>query len=125
LDDSVDDEDGEIDDDANYLKLMQRLNPLRMACGVGRTPLDGSLGDEDSEDHEMNVDVKSERERPKSMNGRKLVKHDRDVDQSEVDVAKKKKVRKPIEYSEFAFTKKLRTLVEELKRVEAEEPLGK
>jgi hypothetical protein len=141
--------------------LIQRLNPLRIACAGGRIPLDDSADDEndDSEDDEPEHCIKSENVRPKNKSrslvkhdpddddnddnkddepdhyiksenvrpkkkSRSLVKHDPDDDESDLDPPKKK-VRKPKEYSKFAFTTKLRTLIEEFKRVQAEDPSGK
>jgi len=69
----------------HYLALMQKLNPLRIACAGGKVP----LNDDSTQEHA-----------------------DEDSDDDDVPKNQKKKTQK---YSDFAFTSKFFTLVKELK----------
>jgi hypothetical protein len=80
----------------HFLALMQKLNPLRIACAGGRIPLD----DDHNETEEEN-----------------------DSDEDD-DIEEKPKKRKAKKLSEFAFTSKLKTLVAELERNRIDDPTG-
>ena len=79
----------------HYLLLLQRLMPMRVACSGGRVPL---------------VDDGN-------------VATDADEDEALVEEPKKKG-KKVQQFSEFAFTSKLQTLVNELKQVRQQDPNG-
>ena len=79
----------------HYLLLRQRLMPMRVACSGGRVPL---------------VDDGN-------------VATDADEDEAMVEETKKKG-KKVQQFSEFAFTSKLQTLVNELKQVRQQDPNG-
>jgi hypothetical protein len=84
----------------HYLKLIQRLVPLRIACAGGRVPL------YEEEDKENQVDEDSD-------------------DESESGAHRKKKnTRKLKSFTEFAYTSKLQALIGELERVQTEDPSG-
>ena len=84
----------------HYLKLIQRLIPLRIACAGGRVPL------YEEEDNENEDEEGSD-------------------DGSEGDVRRKKKsTRKLKSFTEFAYTSKLLALIGELERVQTEDPSG-
>jgi SNF2 family DNA or RNA helicase len=80
-----------------FLKLTQILLPLRVACAGGKTPLPSdSAPVEDDSDNE-----------------------------DEEGAGKKKHKKRIVKFSDYAFQSKLKTLIEELKRVREEDSTGK
>jgi hypothetical protein len=84
----------------HYLKLIQRLIPLRVACAGGHVP----LYEEDD--------------------NQKEVAEDSDDESEDGGRPKKKNSRKPKSFTEFAYTSKLLALIGELERVQNEDPSG-
>jgi hypothetical protein len=80
----------------HYLRLTQKLTPLRIACSGGQVPLD-DVSDDGAEDEA----------------------HD------DEEGGGKPKGKKPVQFSDFAFKSKLQTLVSELQRVRDEDSTGK
>jgi hypothetical protein len=85
----------------HFLALTQKLMPLRIACAGGHIPLDNVRTETEAEDEEGNKD---------------------DENNEDKDAPKK---RKPKQFSKFAFTSKLKTLVSELERLRTDDPTGK
>ena len=93
---------------SNYLKLTQKLTPLRVACAGGQVPLEDTrvAGKKEEEDDgsgepgETGEDDESGEEKPKK---------------------KRKKVQV---FSDFAFVSKLQTLIKELKDVRTKDKTG-
>jgi hypothetical protein len=81
----------------HYLKLTQKLTPMRIACAGGQIPLDDDAGD---------------------------VVADEENDTDAEDVDQPKKGKKPQKFSDFAFTSKLLTLVNEMERVREQDSTG-
>jgi SNF2 family DNA or RNA helicase len=79
----------------HYLKLSQRLTPMRVACSGGCIPLDG--------------DTEYDEEDPN------------DSDEEKKPAARKKQEK----YSDFCFTAKFNVLLRELKRARDEDPTSK
>jgi len=78
----------------SYLKLSQKLTPLRVACAGGKVPLEDTAVVEDNEE----------------------------MDSDEDEPKKGKKVQ---QFSDFAFTSKLKTLIEELQSVRTKDKTSK
>jgi len=91
---------------SNYLKLTQKLTPLRVACAGGQIPLeDTSVAEKEHDDGsgepgENGEDGESGDEKPKK---------------------KRKKVQV---FSDFAFLSKLQTLIKELEDVRTKDKTG-
>ena len=77
--------------------MKQGLKPIQIACAGGRIPIDDGAPTEEDEDDE------EEEEEPSG----------------------KKKKKKEQQYSDFAFTSKLKRLVEELKEARDKDPTCK
>ena len=86
---------------SHYLKLTQKLTPLRIACAGGAVPLEADNDNEDSKDA------------------------DGDDDEGDTESKKKKKVKKAIVYSDFVFQSKMFKLIEELKTARDRDPSSK
>jgi hypothetical protein len=72
--------------------------PLRIACAGGRIPLDDAPTEPGAIDEDDNNDNDEDEDAPKK--------------------------RKPKQFSKFAFTSKLKTLVSELERLRTDDPTG-
>jgi hypothetical protein len=72
--------------------------PLRIACAGGRIPLDDAPTEPGEGDEDGNNDDDEDEDAPKK--------------------------RKPKQFSKFAFTSKLKTLVSELERLRTDDPTG-
>lgn len=77
-----------------FLKLSQKLTPLRVACSGGNYPISGFDDDDDGDATEAD-----------------------DVDQTT-----QKKKKKEVKYSNFAFTSKFNVLLAELERIRDDDP---
>jgi len=90
----------------NYLKLTQKLSPLRIACAGGHVPIDDGdpAGEGDPEEEQNDGDGAEE------------------ADEKGTTPKKRKKEQA---YSKFAFTSKLRALVNELENVRTKDETGK
>jgi hypothetical protein len=84
----------------HYLKLIQRLIPLRIACAGGHVPLYEEVDNENE------------------------VVEDSDDESEGGERRKKKSTRKLKCFTEFAYTSKLLALIGELERVQIEDPSG-
>jgi hypothetical protein len=80
----------------HYLKLSQKLTPLRVACSGGSYPLPGVDDDEGLEDSVEDGE-----------------------NQSRATTKKQKKI---VRYSDFAFTSKFKVLLSELERIRDKDP---
>jgi SNF2 family DNA or RNA helicase len=83
----------------HYLKLSQKLVPIRIACSGGKVPLM-----EDNEDAEKEIDVDDD-------------DHEKDTE--------KKRVKREQKFSDFAFTSKLQSLIHELKNIRQKDNTSK
>ena len=79
-----------------YLKLTQKLTPLRVACAGGRIPLDDNSGAGNNEEDDGSGD----------------------------DDEPKKRKKKVQAFSDFSFTSKLNTLIKELQDIRAKDKMG-
>lgn len=115
---------------SHYLKLIQGLTPLRIACAGGRIPIDeksGKVAVSDTLLEEMGdetamsgADDESDEESVKPKKGRRGKGKVKDAENEEsVKPKKKKKVQV---FSESSFQSKFIVLIEELKRIRNEEP---
>lgn len=85
----------------HYLRLLQKLTPMRIACSGGHVPLE----DEAAVDLATGEDP--------------LDTTDENLD------GKTKKSRKHVKFSDFAFSSKFHALLRELKRIRETDPSGK
>jgi hypothetical protein len=83
-----------------YLKLSQKLTPMRVACSGGTYPLEDINEEEDT---------------------------DNDASDEEMDdePRKDRKKKKEVKYSDYAFTSKFKVLLSELERIRDEDPTCK
>jgi hypothetical protein len=80
-----------------YLKLSQKLTPMRVACSGGKYPLE-DINEEENTDN--------------------------DASDEEMDDEPRKK-KKQVIYSDYAFTSKFKVLLSELERIRDEDPTCK
>ncbi len=92
---------------SHYLKLMQKLTPLRIACSGGQIP----LSDDCDAAEDDNSEEKSSERKKRGRRG-----------QAKDVAAKPKKAKKVTTYSEFRFQSKFNVLIEELKSIRDKEP---
>jgi hypothetical protein len=78
----------------HFLKLSQKLTPLRVACSGGKYPISGC-------DDDDNGDV---------------------TEADDLDQTTQKKKKKVVKYSDFAFTSKFIVLLAELERIRDDDP---
>lgn len=86
---------------SHFLKLKQKLMPMRIACAGGHTPMEGSnSADEDGNPAEEPDDEQ----------------HEDDGTQG------RKKAKQAVKYSDFAFSSKVKWLIQELKDARDKDP---
>lgn len=88
----------------HYLKLIQKLMPLRTACAGGQIPFDEDMNQGGDGDVDLG----------------ETENHDDSIDNDEDEHGKKGK--KPTKFSKYAYTSKLKKLIEELERLRKEDP---
>jgi hypothetical protein len=116
----------------HYLRLSQKLLPLRIACTGGPVPIESERDEDDKDDDDDDEKVSGDEDddaNEEKEEAEEKVDDDDNMHADEEDEAKskkeKKKPKKPQAFSKHAFTSKLDKLIEELKKARDEDPTSK
>ena len=106
------------------LKLTQKLTPMRVACAGGKIPLEAPASEDAKEEEAASDDTEMKGEEATKAAAAKD-KEGGDDDSSETEGTPRKREKKEVIYSDFAFTAKVKTLIEELSAARDKDPSSK